>query len=256
MSVVIETGHTGNTYNLKSPRIGWNSTGKRGTVSESSEATGYAATNAVNPMTYSYWRPSAMPATFEIRTDSPESISYCGIAGHDLGTVGATVYFEVYQAGAWVEIANTTPADDGAIMFLCDTVSVSRARIRITGGTAPTIAVVAFGAALEMPQMVYSGYSPIDLAVSATLKTNVTNTGQFAGRTVERVGARNQISIRHLTETWVRANLKEFIEEARERPFFIAERPDGYPDAVDYCFTEASIIPERSGPKNYMTVVL
>lgn len=253
MGVVIETGHTG-TYGINHPRIGWNSTGKRGAVVVSSEAAGYAGVNAVDPMTHNYWKPTALPATFEIATASAETINYCGIAAHNLSGAGCTVYFETYEGAAWVEKANVAPVSDAAIMFLCDDVSTARARIRITGTLPPNIGVVYFGQAIELARPTYQGYTPIDLAQTVEFKTNRTNGGQFAGRSVKRTGAQTQFTVNNLEESYVRANLLGWFQEARTRPFFLAERPGGYPDAVDYVFTEGEIQPQRTGPRDLMSI--
>lgn len=255
MGVVIETGHTG-FYGINHPRIGWNSTGKRGAVVVSTEATGYAGVNAVDPMTYNSWKPTAMPATFEITTPTAETINYCGIAGHNLGSTGCTVIFETYEGIVWVEKARVTPANDAAIMFLCDDVSTAFARIRITGTLTPNVSVVAFGEAIELPRRTYQGYTPVDLAHTVEFKTNRTNGGQFAGRSIKRTGAQTQFTVSNLEESYVRANLLDWFAEARTRPFFLAERPGGYPDAVDYVFTEQEIQPQRTGPRNLMSITI
>lgn len=256
MTTIIQSGYTGTTYPMTHPRIGWNSTAKRGSATVSTAATGYPAANALDPLTYSFWRPTALPATFEISTADAETISYCGIAGHDLGTAGATVEFQVWEGGSWVAKGSVTPTTDAAIMFLCSPVSTTKARISISGSTIPTIAVVAFGAALELPDRAYQGYTPIDLASVTEFTTNMTEGGQFAGRSVKRRGRKNTFTLTLLSEAWIRATGAAFFEEALERPFFLSERPGDYPDAVDYMWTEGDVTPTRSGPKTYMTVQL
>jgi len=251
MSVVLQSGWNGGTYGPNNPRIGWNSTGKRGAISASSEEVGYAAINAVSPLTDTYWRPTSATATYEIDTTTAEAITYCGIAAHNLGSTGCAVAFQTHDGSAWVTHATASPSTDATIMFLCDTHSASRARISITGTLAPTIAVIAFGEAIEVPQRLYQGYTPVDLAAQVAFKTTITQGGQFSGRSIQRTGARGSLSISHVTEAWFRANMLDFVEEARTRPFFVAERPQSYPSAIDYCFTDQEIMFERTGPKSY-----
>lgn len=83
--MVFEAGFTGTLYPLENPRIG--ALPVSGTVTASSEAAGFSATFAANLKTTQWWRPTAVPATWDLAfTSAP--ISYFGIAGHDMATTG------------------------------------------------------------------------------------------------------------------------------------------------------------------------
>lgn len=255
MSVYIANGYTA-TYGADNPVIGWNSAGKRGVAIASTAATGYIAANALDPMTYNYWRPTALPANFLLTTSSAETFSYCGIAAHNLGSTESTVSVEVFTGGAWANVMTVEPENDSAIMVLFPPVDATSIRVVIEGSLVPTVGVIYFGEALELPHRTYQGYTPIDLAKNTDFETNVTRGGMFAGRTIRRSGASNNFTVNNIPEDWVRDNFLDFISESLTRPFFLAERPTGYPDAVGYMFTTADIHPQRTGPRNLMSITL
>jgi hypothetical protein len=260
MSTVIHSSYAP-TYSADNPVIGWNSATQRGTAGASSSADGYSYLNAADPDTTTFWRPSANPAdvlaSWSITLPAAETFTYCGIASHNLGSTGCQVRVQGYDGSAWVNLTDLhTPESDDAILFLFGGYETDQIRLRILGGLAPSIAVIMFGDVLELPRRFYQGHTPIDLAVEATFTNNYTRGGQIAGRSVEFNGNRTPFTINHIPEDWIRANFMAFMEESLYRPFFFAERPQGYPDALDYVLTEAPIQPQRTGPLNLMSITI
>lgn len=255
MTTYVDASYTPE-YTANNPVIGWNSACLRGAIAVSSEADGYFGSNAKNPNTYNYWRPTALPATFELTVPVAEEINYCGIAAHNLGSTQCTVNFQVFKDGAWVTLSAQSPSDDSVILFLTGTETVTQARLHISGLLAPTIGHIAFGKALELPRRTYQGYTPIDMAQQSVFDVNVTRLGHVAGRSIRYGNTSNQFTVQNIPESWVRANFMDFMKEAVLRPFYLAERPQDYPDAVDYMNTASDIRPVRTGPKNFMSITL
>lgn len=255
MSVNIHTSYAP-TYSANNPVIGWNSATKRGTVTASTSADGYAAANAADASTTTFWRPTALTATWKITTPTAETFSYCGIASHSLGGTGCTVTVQLWSGASWVDRGSVTPTDDSVIMFLFGEYETTQIRIRITGSLAPSIGSVYFGQTLELPQRAYQGFTPIDLATNATFITNVTRGGQLAGRSVQFNGTSNSVNISGIEESWIRSNFVGFMDESLYRPFFFAERPQDYPNALDYMMTTGPIQPQREGGTNHMSFTL
>lgn len=242
--IVLETGFYGIDYGLKSPRVG--ATPYAGTVAASTSATGFDAAFAANANTYEYWKPTALPATWEVDFGSAETVSYFGIAAHDLATQGATVEYQTWDGSAWTTRVTHAPADNSAIFGLLTPRSISKARIRITGITMPVIGVVYFGSVVEFPQKTaYAGAEFQDM-VSEDYRTNSSDTGHWLGRYVTRRGQPVSMSVNHLSEVWKSAVLDPLIADMRSRPVFIADRPGIFDKSVAFAYSTGPITPERT----------
>lgn len=248
MSVTIASGFTaGNTYPLKNPRIGWRRIA--GTVTGSTSAAGYAAANADTNRTDSFWRPTALGATWKIDAGTAQSVSYCGIAAHDLGTKGCTILVQSStDDAAWTTRCTVVPTDDSAIMALFATVSARYWRLSISGaGGVPTIAVIQFGAVTEFPQKaVYAPSISFERTRVANYSTNMSQGGQWLGRSIDRVSLAPAMTVNNLSETWVAAEWDAFALYAETSPFFIADRPQDYPKSCCYVWTGSDLRAERA----------
>jgi hypothetical protein len=224
--IVIEQGFTGAAYPFPNPRIGWRRA--TGTITASTAAAGYAAANAAAPETFTFWRPTVMPATWALEADEATEFSYLGIAAHTLGTDGATVTLEVYDPGlaAWQAVAAHTPADDAPILFLFAPRYADKVRLSLAGATAPTIGVIYAGAVTEFPRRAtYAPSVSLENTKHAAYSVNLTDGGQWAGRSLIYRAFAPEVDIQHIPEDWSRTELEPFALAAEAAPFFIADRP-------------------------------
>jgi hypothetical protein len=76
---------------LTHARIGYSKV--TGTITASSEDSGFPASAANNEMTYSWWKPAAMNAYWQIDLSTAEDVNYFGISAHTLGSDGVEVRF-------------------------------------------------------------------------------------------------------------------------------------------------------------------
>jgi hypothetical protein len=250
MSVKIQSGFTGGGTPLTHPRIGWQRI--TGTILASTEADGFDAANAGTYRTDSFWRPTAMPATWRIDAGTATAATYCGIAAHNLGAVGATVAVERSADGStWTVVDTLTPTDDDAIMFLFASASDRYWRLNITGSNVPTIGVISFGPVLAMPQpATYAPSTHFDDSRSIGYLVNETEGGQWAGRSITRQSLRISARLAHMGETFVAADLRPFIRHSDRDPFFIAIRPASYPREVAYAWADGQFVPSRDIARN------
>ena len=256
--IYFEDDYVGEEYNLQHPRILWNNICRRGTVTGSTEATGFEAVNAATATTFDAWKPTAMPATWKLEFDDTEAINAIGIDTHNLGTSGTTVTVQAFDDGDWEDVVSGTPTDDEPIAFLFEARSENRIRLSLAGSTEPEISVIHCSYALEVPQMVYMGATtPIDLAFTTEFEFNQSADGHFLGQTEMYRKNDNEFSIQHLTEYWMRNTMLPFIKDAREYPYFLLERPHSLPTALSYRIrTGRDLRPERMGIKSLMQITL
>jgi hypothetical protein len=239
------------------PRIAWESYIQHGTavVTASTSATDYPVTALENALTYDRWRPTSVPAYINIDLgDNSSAVDYVGIAAHTLTGFGVQV-----QAGTdGVSYSNIstvqTPTDNSAILFLFNAATYRYWRIAITGTGIPSVGVVYIGTAMAMERSIYGGHSPITLSRQTIVAANVSEAGQWLGRSVVRRNLTGSAAFKNLTPTFYRNEFDQFVRSARTYPFFFAWRPQAYTADVAYCWTEQDIQPQNNGIRNLMDV--
>lgn len=247
MAVTIAGGFTGNLYPLNTPRVGWRRL--TGTVAASTSAAGFAAANANTTRTDSFWQPTALAATWRLDAGSAQSVSYCGIAAHDLGSKGCTILVQSSpDDSVWTTRCTVVPTDDSAILALFATVSARYWRLSISGaGGNPTLAVIQFGAVTEFPQRcTFAPSMSFERTRTAAYSANITEGGQWVGRTRVRTMLKPTIAVDHLSEAWVASEWDALALNAETAPFFIADRPSVYPKSVAYAWAQSDLRVERS----------
>jgi len=243
------------TIPLSHSRIGHQTYTRSGTATASSAQADFPADAPLNELTYEFWRPTALPATWTLDAGSSVSANYFGIAAHTLGTSANTVTIQGSSDDiTYTDIDSITPSDNSPIMFLFAGVSYRYWRLSITGSIIPSIGVVYVGTALEMLRPCYGGLTPISLSRDTVIRPNRSEGGQWLGRSVIRSGSSMRVGYTNLDNNWVRTTFKEFIEDAVLYPFFFAWRPDNYPDDVGYVWVADDIKPSNMGRNSLMQV--
>lgn len=226
------------------------------TISASSETENFPATALLNELTYETWRPSAMPATWEVDAGESVTVDAVGIGSHNMASNGNTVAVEYFD-GTWQEVESYTPTSDKPVLFLLQPRQDQRWRINISGGTAPNIGALFFGEAMQMERPIYGGHSPITLSRSTERQPNVSERGQWLGSSMVRSGVATDVSWSNLTAEWYRDTFDPFVEYATQGPatFFFAWRPIEYPHEVGYCWADQDDIqPNNTGTRDLMDV--
>lgn len=258
MPVIFQTGYvlpTGD-YPLTHARIGhagnWYS---GGTAVASTTAAGYFADQPMNSLTYEKWKPTSAAATWEYNHGSAVTVDYCAILGK-LGSNGNTLTVQYWNGSAWVAVSPAVAlTDDMPIMAIFAPLAAQRWRISLSGGTAPEIAVVKFGRALQMPVKLLGNHQPIDLSRQTTMRANRSETNEWLGRTKQRTELESTIGWEHLSPAWVRANWEPFQKALESEPFFLAWRPLTFPE-VSFCQCDSVPIPKNMGVRGLMEVAM
>lgn len=255
MSVYIQTGFNGITYDLNHPRIAIQRRGKV-QATASTEAAGFDALNASNVRVDTAWRPTAVPANWKIIFLTPPNLEYVGIAAHDLGTQNATIDIQTTSDGGstWDTIAGLgglTPDDDSPIFCLFDTVNVDGYRVNITAADSePTIATIGAGRVQEWPRKAVWTGTPITEGDRVSFSNNSSETGVWLGRTKTSDGLEFPFTVNNLSEDFRTGDFKTFKDYANgeDAAFFIAPRPLDYPDEVAYAWAADTVRMTRDTP--------
>jgi len=69
--------------------------------------------------------------------------------------------------------------------------------------------------------------------------------GQWLGRTRVRAALQISMTVQHLSEAWVESTWDAFATHAESNPFFIADKPGGYPKSCAYAWSGSDLRAER-----------
>lgn len=207
-----------------------------GTVTWSSQATGFAALNATEDETWNSWRPTSVPANLVCDMGSGRECNCAGIAAHTLGSSGATVLVQYSSDNStWTTAISYAPLTDEDIMLFWEQLAARYWRVRITGAIA-NIGVVFVGNRLVFPATVLSGHKPLHHSKRVELLSNSSMTGQFLGNRRVKASAQTNVNLGLLDRAWVEGNLATFEAHYNDgRTFFYCSDPTNAPKDFGYC---------------------
>lgn len=235
------------------PAVGWHNVVAFGSVVADTEESGYPASNLANPATNLEWRAEDDSEQYiTITTNEVDPIDYVGIAKHNLGSGEIPVSIEMFDGADWIEIVEETMlADDGPAIFRFEAQSISQLRIRLqTGSEIPRAAVVYAGKLLDLERKIYVGHVPLTDARRLSVANNRSESGNFLGRIVLGEWRESRVPLSLITPAWFRANMRPFLKQAAELPFFFAWRPGTYPEECGYGWFTGDPDPAPAGPSN------
>jgi len=236
---------------LNHARIGYQNLAFGLTPTASSAATGHPAIAATYPTTFEFWQPTALPATWAVDLGSAKAVDYLGMVGD---MEGCTVALQSSTDNStWTTQETRTGLTDRINLFLIAPVTARYWRLSITVAI-PRLAVAYIGQTLAMQRKIYQGHTPLTLSRETELSNNMSEGGQYLGRSIIRKGASTSTDWQHLKAAWYRANFDPFVKSAREYPFFIGWRPQQYPSELGFVWTGGDIAPDNSGPRDFMSV--
>lgn len=203
-----------------------------------SEESGFPKENLYDWRLQTLWKPTST-ATQNITIDKGAAgivTDYFCIQNHDLGTRTATVtIYEDDNSGF------TSPTTLGTKAFTLDSpyfLSLTSGterynRIAITSlDAACYIGEIFLGAKLTMQKLPLDGYDVDDVSVVG--KASASHDGNFLGAQVLYKQRNVNAAFRYLTDAWVLANLKDFLDDhySNLKPFFYIPDATNYTDRV------------------------
>jgi hypothetical protein len=248
--IYIQTGLTPDP-DLNHARIGYENLAFGLTPTASTAATGHPAISATYPTTYEFWTPTALPATWAVDFGTAKEIDFFGLVG-DMNNCTVAIESSTDNS-TWTAQDTRTGITDRINLFLFAPVTARYWRLSISVAI-PRIAVAYIGKALAMQRKIYQGHTPLTLSRETELSNNVSEGGQYLGRSIIRKGASTSADWQHLKAAWYRANFDPFVKSAREYPFFIGWRPQQYPNELGFVWTGGDLSPQVTGPRDFVSV--
>ena len=201
------------------------------TPAASTTAAGYDVLNLRDGRPYTFWQPTAIPATVTVDCATTKAADYCVIYSHNLGTKGCVV--EVRKstdnfAANDVLVATATPTDDKPLLILFTSTTSRYWRLKFTTGTVPTLAIAMLGNRLEVPAGITEGFDPVGRTVKS--QYNRSNAGNPLGKVIQYREWKERLRFELLTWDWVRTTFKPAAEAWLESdPWLFSWNPDTYP---------------------------
>jgi hypothetical protein len=174
---------------------------------------GYAVQNLYDWRSYTWWKPSAMPAAITIDCGADRQADYALIQAHNLGTLMSveTISVEVRAstddfATSDELIATLTPTIEGEDMPLLAIFDAPQTyrywRLVIDADVAPSIAIAAIGQRFELPTWLAQGFDPLGRTLQG--QNNSNENGQPLGRSVQFEIWKQTIALERVSWAWLR----------------------------------------------------
>lgn len=197
----------------------------------STTATGYSVLNLRDFRPYTWWKPTALPATVTVDCATAKAADYWAVYGHDLFTQGCTIELRGSTdnfAASNVLVDTFTPTNNKAFARYFVSVSYRYWRLRITGGaTMPALAIAAIGVLLDMPSYMMEGFDPIGRMVIGV--SNRSMDGHPLGRTVKYEQWQETLKFQLLSWSFLRDSFEAaWVAHLRDDPFLFVWDPTGH----------------------------
>jgi hypothetical protein len=253
---------------MSEPRIGYDTILTVTNVTASAEETGFPATALANPLTYDRWRAPVLGDSsgltyIYIDAGSAVTLDYLGIASHNLGTIGAalTLYGNSVAGltGSPVTLAVVSSiATDAPFIesftagaYRYYTIAINPGAVTVTESI--DIGVLFLGAAMQFERCIMGQHAPINYNRKTEFNINISDNGQFLGRSITRQGYETSVSFNMITGAWGRATFQPFVKYARTKPYFWQWNPTTYPSEVAYVHTDGDIGIQYTGDRTLMS---
>lgn len=247
---------------LDHPVIGWQSLCTSSNVFADSADSNYPVSNIANPATHLFWKTaSTSDQVITLTTGTTDPIDYLAIAAHNFGSLGTPVsvgYYDTSSPPVWTElVAESMLANDSPVLFRFSAQILTRISLRFNpNGNFPQIAVMYVGKLLVLPRKLYQGFAPINYARVAKVTNGRSEAGNFLGRIVLQEFVKDTVPLSLIDPTYFRDHIAEFLVDSKERPFFIAWRPQTYPLEVGYCHMTNDPLPINEAPHGLIAMQL
>lgn len=209
---------------MQMPNILYDNRFKDATPAASTTAAGYNVLNLRDWRPYTWWKPTALPATVTVDCGSAKAADYAVVWGHDLFTQGATVEIRGSTdnfSASDVLLSSKTPTDNLPFLLQFNSASYRYWRIRITGTTMPSLAIVAIGAALVMPEPLEYGFDPLKRTIKG--QTNRSESGHPLGKIIVSEVWGATLAFNSVLQSWIRSTfLPAWKAHLRGNPFVFA----------------------------------
>ena len=244
-------------YVILTQYIGYQNLLETGTVTVTSEATGFPKENSFDWLPWDYWnagRAGAVYITVDMGTAT--TVDYWALAFHDLSDHSGTIKPQ-YSSGStspisWSDLDTVqTPAANQMIFSPVTSVSVRYYRFEISSTTlASAIGALSLGQYLTLQRGEKNFTTPYH-GRNKKILNSIGETGNPLGSTVYAQGQKFTIKQENVTPAWIAANWEALIDHIEIKRFFFMHDYENAPTEVAFCWTDRIKYPQYNND-NYM----
>lgn len=243
--------------------VAYNSILEDATALSATSTSGAFSVNNLKTWTeYDQWKGSGAGGTYYLTVEQSGSVNcnYVGIYAHNLADeagVAVTLEYSTDDFIADINTAATLTVSDGVIYDEFTQVGVKdywRLKI-VTSSLVPSIGVLAIGLSVDLQRGMMAGFKP-PLVQAYKEYTAISEGGLFLGRSTIQEAERLSITLKNLTPAWVRSTYLDFVEHAKNEPFFFAWDVDNYESEAAYCWTDTQIDSPKYQDASFMSHTL
>lgn len=256
MSVYFESGYAigGSDEPLTHARIAHANNWLSGSVSPPfTEDADRPASAADSTLTYEkYYIASSVNQPYTYSASG--TADYFLIAAHNLNDYGGDISLRVNSSS---QFTITIPSDgiNEPIFCIFSPRSGSEFELYFTGFFGAEVGVIKFGQALQMPRPMFGGIRPPRFTQEPVLRQNISETGEFLGRSVHRRFSEDAFTWQNIDADWFYNNWYDLQTAVEDEPLAVAWRPLTYGD-VSFGQVLQTPIPQTQGTRNLMSVTL
>lgn len=227
---------------------------ENGTVVASSEDADFPVENCFDWVTSDFFRPAAAGTTYITLTlTDADSANYLAFYGQDIWEHTGTIKLQYDDGSGWTDASDAiTPTSSAPRVVFFDKKTASSWRLVITCNVVFNIGVIAFGEYLALPYGMYLGWTPPLLARNNQYINNVSDGGNFLGRSYISKGVRLDLVLQYVTDEWARSTWLPFVKHMEQKPFFFAPNVSDYATEVALVWAEGDIQPPTHTHYGYM----
>lgn len=239
---------------LDHPVIGYHNVVTSTTIVADTADVNHPASDLANPATHLYWLADDTTEQYiTITTNYVDEIDYVGIAGHNFASAEVPVsvgYFDNSSPPVWIELVEEHQLEnDGPVLFRFTAQSLSEVKIKLQSGSAAARAAAVYcGKLLTLERKIYVGHTPMPHGRKNEILSGMSETGNFLGRNVLGSYRESTVPFSLISPGWYRDFMDDFLDAAKQIPFFFAWRPQTYPLEVGYVWLTEDPAPTPQGP--------
>jgi hypothetical protein len=240
------------------PRIAYQNLLMLGTVTASSEATGFLHENAYDMNEATFWQPTAGGAAWlQVQLAVPMWANYLALHATTLADNAGSydLQYSLDGGSTWVSAlgvaisptVNLDPlgvSEGMPVQYRVFTpVLASLWRFWIDSAAASYVGVVSFGQDFECERGCWTGFTPPTMGRQTVVTNSQTVAGKFIGRSVISRNIASKLELEHLTEGWIRGTWMPFYRWAERFPFFLLWNDANWPYEATFCWSNSTMIP-------------
>lgn len=215
-----------------------------GTVTVTSEATGFEKENAYDDFPSDFWKAGA-PGTVYLTVDMGvnTNVDWWGVAFHDLADNSGTIkpqYSNDNFAADTNDLDTVQTPSDGSVIFR----NVSDPNQRYyrfeisSGGVASSIGALYFGSATALQRGMRPGFTPPRFARDTKTMVNKSEGGASLGLSLIQEGYKFNISQNHVDTSWMDSNWLDLIQALEVNKFWFVWDLENRPTEAIYTWLD------------------